>query len=39
LGVDDRLGAIAPGLAADLVHLDDDFVLSRVMSRGAWVTR
>jgi N-acetylglucosamine-6-phosphate deacetylase len=39
LGVDDRLGAIAPGLAADLVHLDDDFVLSRVMSRGAWVPR
>jgi N-acetylglucosamine-6-phosphate deacetylase len=38
LGVADRCGAIAPGLDADLVHLDDDFVLTRVMSRGTWVT-
>jgi N-acetylglucosamine-6-phosphate deacetylase len=37
LGVDDRCGAIAAGLDADLVHLDNQFVLSRVMSRGGWV--
>ena len=38
LGIDDRCGAIAAGLDADLVHLDDDFRLQRVMSRGTWVT-
>jgi N-acetylglucosamine-6-phosphate deacetylase len=38
LGVADRCGAIAAGLAADLVHLDDAFVLQRVMSRGSWVS-
>lgn len=38
LGVDDRCGAIAPGRVADLVHLDEDFRLVRVMSRGRWVT-
>jgi N-acetylglucosamine-6-phosphate deacetylase len=37
LGVQDQCGAIAAGLDADLVHLDDGFVLSRVMSRGSWV--
>ncbi len=37
LGVQDRCGAIAAGLDADLVHLDDEFVLAGVMSRGAWV--
>jgi N-acetylglucosamine-6-phosphate deacetylase len=37
LGVADRCGAIAEGLQADLVHLDDDFNLTRVMSRGNWV--
>ncbi len=39
LGLADRCGAIVAGLAADLVHLDDDYVLTRVMSRGSWVTR
>jgi N-acetylglucosamine-6-phosphate deacetylase len=38
LGVHDRVGSIAPGLEADLVHLDDECVLTRVMSRGAWVS-
>jgi N-acetylglucosamine-6-phosphate deacetylase len=37
LGVDDRCGAIAPGLDADLVHLDDGYRLTRVMSGGNWV--
>jgi N-acetylglucosamine-6-phosphate deacetylase len=37
LGIDDRCGAIADGLAADLVHLDNEFRLQRVMIRGAWV--
>ncbi len=37
LGVDDRCGAIAVGLDADLVHLDDSYVLTRVMSGGSWV--
>ena len=34
----ERCGAIAPGLDADLVHLDDEFRLTRVMCRGEWVT-
>jgi N-acetylglucosamine-6-phosphate deacetylase len=38
LGLGDRCGAITAGLDADLVHLDDDFALRRVMSRGTWVT-
>ena len=38
LGVADRCGAIAAGLDADLVHLDDELMLTRVMSRGAWVS-
>jgi N-acetylglucosamine-6-phosphate deacetylase len=37
LGIDDQCGSIAVGLDADLVHLDDDFRLQRVMSRGTWV--
>jgi N-acetylglucosamine-6-phosphate deacetylase len=37
LGLADRLGAIAPGLDADLVLLDDDLQVRRVMLRGAWV--
>jgi N-acetylglucosamine-6-phosphate deacetylase len=37
LGLSDRCGAIVAGLDADLVHLDDAYSLSRVMSRGAWV--
>jgi N-acetylglucosamine-6-phosphate deacetylase len=38
LGVDGRCGSIAAGLDADLVHLDADFRLQRVMSRGTWVS-
>lgn len=38
LGIDDRCGAIAAGLDADLVHVDDQFRLQRVMFRGSWVS-
>ncbi|MBN1173985.1 MAG: N-acetylglucosamine-6-phosphate deacetylase [Micromonosporaceae bacterium] len=38
LGIDDRCGAIAPGLDADLVWLDEEFRLRRVMAQGRWVT-
>ena len=37
LGRADELGAIAPGLAADLVVLSDDLELVRVMRRGRWL--
>ena len=37
LGLGDELGAIAPGLAADLVVLSDDLELTRVMRRGGWL--
>ncbi|GGJ94694.1 N-acetylglucosamine-6-phosphate deacetylase [Pilimelia anulata] len=37
LGVADRCGRIAPGLAADLVLLDDDLRVRRVMARGSWL--
>jgi N-acetylglucosamine-6-phosphate deacetylase len=37
LGLAGECGAIAPGLAADLVHLDDDFRLVGVMCRGEWL--
>jgi N-acetylglucosamine-6-phosphate deacetylase len=37
LGVDDRRGSIAAGLDADLVLLDDDLRLRRVMARGRWL--
>lgn len=36
LGLQDECGAIAPGLAADLVVLDDDLRVLRVMAAGAW---
>ena len=36
LGVTDR-GRIAVGLRADLVELDDDLVVRRVMRAGAWL--
>jgi N-acetylglucosamine-6-phosphate deacetylase len=36
LGVDDRYGSIAPGRAADLVVLDDDLRVQRVMVGGRW---
>ena len=37
LGLADRCGALAAGLDADLVHLDEDLVLTRVMSGGRWL--
>jgi len=37
LGIDDRCGAIAVGLDADLVLLDDDLQVRRVMVGGAWL--
>jgi N-acetylglucosamine-6-phosphate deacetylase len=37
LGLAGECGAIAPGLVADLVHLDDDFRLVGVMCRGEWL--
>ncbi|MDF3300418.1 N-acetylglucosamine-6-phosphate deacetylase [Streptomyces tropicalis] len=37
LGIDDRVGSLEPGKDADLVLLDDDFVLKGVMRRGEWV--
>jgi N-acetylglucosamine-6-phosphate deacetylase len=35
LGLDSELGAIAPGLAADLVILDDDLTVHSVLHRGS----
>ncbi len=37
LGMSDRVGAIRPGLSADLVILDRDLRPVRVMKGGAWV--
>lgn len=37
LGLADRCGAIAPGLDADVVLLDDDLRVRRVMAQGEWV--
>jgi N-acetylglucosamine-6-phosphate deacetylase len=34
LGLAGRCGTIAPGLDADLVHLDDALALTRVLVRG-----
>jgi N-acetylglucosamine-6-phosphate deacetylase len=36
LGIADRVGAIAAGLQADLVVLDADLAVQRVMRRGDW---
>ncbi len=36
LGVSDR-GRFATGQRADLVELDDDLVVGRVMAGGAWL--
>ncbi len=36
LGIGDVCGSISPGLAADLVVLDDDLRLTRVMAAGEW---
>jgi N-acetylglucosamine-6-phosphate deacetylase len=37
LGRAEQIGAIAPGLRADLVVLDEDLMISRVMRAGRWV--
>jgi N-acetylglucosamine-6-phosphate deacetylase len=37
LGLQDRKGAIAPGLDADLAVLDDDLACWATMVRGRWV--
>ncbi|MER5393714.1 N-acetylglucosamine-6-phosphate deacetylase [Saccharopolyspora sp. NPDC002686] len=36
LGLDDRIGAIRPGLAADLVVLNPDLHLTGVLKNGTW---
>ncbi|MFR9730463.1 N-acetylglucosamine-6-phosphate deacetylase [Saccharopolyspora sp. MS10] len=36
LGAGDRVGSLRPGLSADLVLLDDDLRLRRVMKSGTW---
>jgi N-acetylglucosamine-6-phosphate deacetylase len=38
LGISDRVGALRPGLSADLVVLDADLRPSRILRRGEWVT-
>jgi N-acetylglucosamine-6-phosphate deacetylase len=38
LGIADQCGAIVAGADADLVHLDENFRLQRVMTRGTWVS-
>ncbi len=37
LGLEHEVGAIAPGLAADLVVLDEGLMVQRVMAKGVWV--
>ncbi len=37
LGLADRVGALRPGLAADLVVCDDDVRVRAVMHRGRWL--
>jgi N-acetylglucosamine-6-phosphate deacetylase len=37
LGLDDRVGALRPGLHADLVVCDEDFRLSAVLRQGQWL--
>ncbi len=37
LGLDDRIGSLAPGKYADLVVLDADYQLVSVMRRGEWI--
>jgi N-acetylglucosamine-6-phosphate deacetylase len=39
IGLDARTGAIAAGLDADLVVLDDDLSIARIMRRGEWRSR
>ncbi|MET8156297.1 N-acetylglucosamine-6-phosphate deacetylase [Sphaerisporangium sp. NPDC005289] len=38
LGLDDRVGSIAVGKDADLVVLDEDLSVHRVMRHGTWIT-
>jgi N-acetylglucosamine-6-phosphate deacetylase len=38
LGINGRIGALRPGLAADLVVFDGEFRLHAVMRRGQWLT-
>ncbi|WP_236790787.1 N-acetylglucosamine-6-phosphate deacetylase [Amycolatopsis sp. GM8] len=38
LGIDDRTGSLESGLAADLVLLDDDLRLVKVLRGGEWVS-
>jgi N-acetylglucosamine-6-phosphate deacetylase len=37
LGIDDRVGALCPGLHADLVVCDEDLRLRAVMRQGIWL--
>jgi N-acetylglucosamine-6-phosphate deacetylase len=37
LGIDDRTGALCPGLTADLVVCDDEFRLRAVLRHGRWL--
>jgi N-acetylglucosamine-6-phosphate deacetylase len=37
LGVGDRIGHERPGLTSDLVVLDDDLSVQRVMAAGTWL--
>jgi N-acetylglucosamine-6-phosphate deacetylase len=37
IGIDGSVGALAPGLRADLVALDDDLHVVRVMRSGEWI--
>ncbi len=37
LGLEQECGSIRAGLAADLVHLDDQFRVRRVMVAGRWL--
>jgi N-acetylglucosamine-6-phosphate deacetylase len=38
IGLDKAVGALVPGLRADLVVLDADLRVVRVMRAGAWLT-
>ena len=38
LEIANQCGAIAPGLDADLVWLDEDYRLRRVMAQGQWIS-
>ncbi|SFC24160.1 N-acetylglucosamine-6-phosphate deacetylase [Streptomyces aidingensis] len=37
LGIDDRVGSLAPGKDADLVVLDESFEVTAVMRKGTWL--